>query len=94
LLIGCRTSPATPDAHWCQADCECGTEKCLANVCVGGHQIPMSGYCGRGITTHPVGCDCVGGTCDSRGCCVLPDGGIDNGYGLACWPRDAGVDAH
>ena len=81
---------AAPDVIHCTADCEC---------------LQYSRACDSDGTCHSVGrppfglcpfnpgssysCPCVGGACDERGCCVLPDGGIDNGFGPACMPPDA-----
>jgi len=77
-----------PDQLSCQADCECrlGIDWCCLNgKCASGDQKPLGcearslRFCYGGGDAGV--CPCVGGTCDSRHCCLLPDGGIDNGLG-------------
>jgi hypothetical protein len=78
------------DSGVCHADCECAPtalgQCCEQGRCLSPPEVcgrPMLGFCGPGGD-----CVCAGGTCDSRHCCVLPDGGVDNGLGLACRPVD------
>jgi hypothetical protein len=96
LLAGCPTEStpptvdaAAPDVIHCTADCECrgyGLSCTYPGVC-GVQGAPDIGVCGL----PGWDCPCVGGTCDERHCCVLPDGGIDPGSGPACDPPiDAG----
>lgn len=97
LAAACHSSTAAAiDAKAgipCQADCECPEYCCVgatpthAGVC---------GVCGRepgglcGLSDGTGDCACVGGTCDSRHCCVLPDGAFAAPGGPVCLPpRDA-----
>ena len=86
LLVACSSSASAPDARTCTADCECTAigDVCRYGECVRRPGVP-EGICsidGGG----PMPCPCLGGSCDDRGCCVLPDGAIDNGSGPACRP--------
>jgi hypothetical protein len=57
----------------------------------GTHMLRLGHRAGDLALSEEIGCPCVGGTCDQRGCCLLSDGGIDNGFGPACMPPfDAG----
>src|SRR5262245_56243911 len=70
LAASCSGNSSTaPDAPLaCTADCECPSFCCNGNQCMECFR-PTLGLCG------PEGdCACVGGTCDSRHCCVLADG--------------------
>lgn len=78
--VGNPYAPLGAGAVPCTADCECMTGKCT-----------LYGYCHPVLSGEPAGrcdinCPCVGGTCDSRGCCIAPDGTIDNGDGPLCNP--------
>jgi len=78
---------AAVDARPCRADCDCTTAVCVAGRCD-----PTAGRAAMGICGVPgADCPCAGGTCMDR-CCILPDGGVDNGSGPACMPvpGDAG----
>ena len=81
-----------PDAIPCTADCEClalGAQCCLQGACAFGPGVPIG--CGRphlGICGPGGDCSCAGGTCDSRHCCIVADGGIDPGTGPACRPPE------
>jgi hypothetical protein len=72
----------------CQHDCECqvfptsGTN-CSQGWCYStGRQ--LAGLCPG--TPDQGGCACTGGTCDARGCCILPDGSIADLPSPACQP--------
>jgi hypothetical protein len=83
LLVACDEEEKAE----CTADCECYARglACQAGRCVAvGRR--LYGLCGSTPTT----CPCFGGTCDLRGCCVLPDQTIDDGWGPACMPPDGG----
>ena len=76
---GKSAEDAGADAPSCTADCECPTRCCDLGVCRACGR-PALGLCGGGERA----CPCIGGTCDQRLCCVLPDGTIDPGTGPAC----------
>jgi cysteine-rich repeat protein len=66
----------------CTADCECSGDYCgSGGLCYGPAQM-VSGLCGERATYDP--CVCTGGTCDDRGCCILPDGHIARPDDPAC----------
>ena len=70
----------------CTADCECsalGFAGCTYQHQCGSVGRPPQGIC---YADQSPLCPCVGGTCDDRHCCLLPDGGIDPGWGPACNP--------
>jgi len=80
-------SDAATDATPCRADCDCSVAVCIAGLCDPNAGRPAIGICG----VPGADCPCAGGTCVER-CCILPDGGVDNGSGPACMPMspDAG----
>jgi hypothetical protein len=83
-----RFSGEHPDAGVpCQADCECPSQCCNGGYCWAGCGRPVLGLCG----VPGNDCPCAGGACDERHCCVLPNGGVDDGFGFACRPDDAGA---
>lgn len=93
VVVGCGGGEGAEDAMPCVADCQCASHCCepldffppidpIPRFCLPMCGRPPYGICGPN-------CPCVGGTCDEQACCVLPDGGIDNGFDTACMPFDA-----
>ena len=76
----CVTAHEASPPIECRGDCECPEGACVAGTCD-----PYAASSRRGICESIGGdCACIGGNCDERGCCVLPDGTIDDGSGEAC----------
>ena len=75
-------SPEQPPAVPCRADCDCDEGSCVAGFCDPYASSPRLGIC----ESHGGDCSCTGGTCDDRGCCQLPDGTVDTGFGAGCLP--------
>jgi hypothetical protein len=72
-----------PPMQPCTVDCECGMLVCVDGFC------QVRGRLSHGLCNPyggPADCACVGGTCDERWCCVLPDGTIAGPSSPACQP--------
>ncbi len=92
---------ASPDdamclPYSCRADCECtvalaGGDTCEGGMCVYRGRIPIGLCAPPGTEPGPRYCACVGGTCDDRQCCVLPDGTVATASDPACLTTDGGL---